>query len=209
MASSVRRLNKRAHRVNRVSWSTWFLGGVTAFVLFRLLAWRLFQMSPPTSMLPVQLAQALPWIVLGAACLFALRAVLDARRRRRWVAKQRSIEAVRRMSWTDFERAVGEAFVAEGYAVDLVGQGGADGGVDLVLRKGGEMLLVQCKHWQSNRVGVAIAREMLGLAVHYAATGVVIVCTGGFTREANSFVLGKPIRLIDGEALVTMLGKGM
>jgi Restriction endonuclease len=50
----------------------------------------------------------------------------------------------------------------QGYAVTETGQAGADGGIDLVLTKGRERTLVQCKHWRAQTVGVAIVRELYG-----------------------------------------------
>lgn len=38
-----------------------------------------------------------------------------------------------------------------------------DGGVDLVLKKGGRRYLVQCKHWKTWQVGVAVVRELNGV----------------------------------------------
>ena len=49
------------------------------------------------------------------------------------------------MIWREFEMLVGEAFRLQGYQVVETGGGGADGGVDLVLRKDRETFLVQCK----------------------------------------------------------------
>ena len=54
-------------------------------------------------------------------------------------------QAVDGLSWQDFERLIGEAFRRRGFTVAETGGGGADGGVDLVLTKGGEKSLVQCK----------------------------------------------------------------
>lgn len=42
-----------------------------------------------------------------------------------------------------------------GYAVEETGLGGADGGIDLVLRHGGRRILVQCKQWRRERVPVS------------------------------------------------------
>lgn len=46
-----------------------------------------------------------------------------------------SVSALNDMSWQEFELLVGEAFRRKGYAVAENGGGGADGGVDLVLKK--------------------------------------------------------------------------
>lgn len=70
------------------------------------------------------------------------------------VATGRSSDALRNMSWREFEQLVGEAFRMKGYAVTETGGGGADGGIDLELRKGGEVFLVQCKQWRAFKVSV-------------------------------------------------------
>jgi len=41
---------------------------------------------------------------------------------------------------------------------------GPDGGVDLVLRKGSEATVVQCKQYRATQVGVAVVRELFGAA---------------------------------------------
>jgi len=40
---------------------------------------------------------------------------------------------------------------------------GADGGIDLRLKKDGERFLVQCKHWRAQRVPVEVVRELYGV----------------------------------------------
>ncbi|VTU16291.1 restriction endonuclease [Variovorax sp. PBL-E5] len=56
------------------------------------------------------------------------------------------------MSWREFELLVGEGFRLKGFSVVETGGGGADGGIDLVLCKGGEKHLVQCKQWRAYKV---------------------------------------------------------
>jgi restriction system protein len=109
------------------------------------------------------------------------------------------------MSWQDFELLVGECFRRLGYRVTETGQGGADGGVDLLLRRDTKKILVQCKRWRSSSVGAPVVREMFGLMVHHSADRVKIVCCGKFTREATAFASGKPVDLISGEALLLLL----
>lgn len=68
--------------------------------------------------------------------------------------------ALNGMSWQEFEMLVGEAFRRTGFTVTETGGGGADGGVDLVLRKDGEKFLVQCKQWKAYKVGVSTIRDI-------------------------------------------------
>lgn len=58
------------------------------------------------------------------------------------------------MTWQEFETLVAEGFKLKGYAVTARGGYTADGGVDVVLRKGTEKALVQCKQWRAMKVPV-------------------------------------------------------
>ncbi len=105
------------------------------------------------------------------------------------------------MSWQDFERVVGEYCRQRGFAVAETGGGGADGGVDLVLTRGADRYLVQCKQWRAIRVGVEPVRELYGLIHAQRTAGGFVVTSGTFTNEAKKFAEGREIELIDGEAL--------
>ena len=129
------------------------------------------------------------------------------RRKRRLLDTRTGIQSIRRLSWREFEELVAEAFRREGYSVVENVKAGADGGVDIRLRRNGGLFLVQCKNWNRNRVGVGVVREMCGVMMDQGAAGVVIVCSGGFTREAWNFAKGKPVRLVGGRALMEMIGR--
>lgn len=147
----------------------------------------------------------LSWVVLGICWLAALISFLDARRKRRLLETRTDLNSLASTGWRDFERLVGEAYRRQGYTVEESGLGGADGGVDLVLRRNDRCTLVQCKQWRRERVPVNVVREMYGLLAHYNADEVVIAAWGGFTPDAASFATGKPIKLIDGETLLAMI----
>jgi len=112
-----------------------------------------------------------------------------------------SSSALNDMTWQEFEMLVGEAFRRGGYAVMETGRGGADGGVDLVLRKDGEKFLVQCKQWKAFKVGVTTIRELYGVMAAGGAAGGFVVTSGVYTQEAKSFAEGRNIDLIDGAEL--------
>lgn len=113
--------------------------------------------------------------------------------------------ALNAMSWRQFEALVGEAFLRKGYAVTETGGGGADGGVDLVLKMKGETFLVQCKQWRALKVGVNTVRELYGVMAAKGATGGFVVTSGVFTEEACEFARGKNIELMDGKALHALI----
>ena len=105
------------------------------------------------------------------------------------------------LSWQQFEQLVGAIFRERGYQVEERGQNGSDGGVDLVLLKGDEKYLVQCKHWRSTKVGVPVARDLYGAITAEGAVGGFVATTGQFTADAKRFVEGRNIQLIDGQQL--------
>lgn len=147
---------------------------------------------------------ALAVVVLLASFVVSIQSAAFARRRAQLLDRHQDLASIKRLSWQDFEQIVSEAYRRLGYAVEEIGQGGADGGVDLVLSREGKKALVQCKRWNSS-VGAPVAREMFGLLVHHGADSVKIVCASGFTKEARAFSEGKPIELVDGEALVALV----
>jgi len=121
------------------------------------------------------------------------------------VVQSQSAGALDGMSWTAFEMLVGEGFRLQGYRVAETGGGGADGGVDLVLTKGGEKFLVQCKQWRAMKVGVEIVRELYGVMAARGATGGFVVTSGRFTDDATKFASGRNVRLIDGLQLQALI----
>jgi restriction system protein len=121
------------------------------------------------------------------------------------VAQAKSADALDGMSWQEFEMLVGEAFRLQGFSVAETGGGGADGGVDLVLTKGSEKFLVQCKQWKAYKVGVEIVRELYGVMAAKGATGGFVVTSGSYTKDAQEFAAGRNVKLVDGERLFGLL----
>jgi restriction system protein len=145
------------------------------------------------------------WLVLGVGLLAAGLSYWRAGDRARLLDAQKSERSVQALTWKQFEQLVGEAFRRRGYRVEETGQGGADGGIDLLLTRDGETTLVQCKHWRSRHVGVSVVREMVGLMAHHGAAAGKIVCTGVFSSDCYRFAVGKPVELLDGEAVYKLI----
>jgi len=145
--------------------------------------------------------QFLKWSCFGAAFVSGVLTL----KRKILFASAKDIDAIRAMSWREFETLVGEAYRRQGYMVEETGGGGADGGIDLLLREKNQKVIVQCKQWKTFKVGVKIVREMYGIMTAERADRVIIVASGTYTQEAQSFARGKPIALIDGKALVQLI----
>jgi restriction system protein len=152
---------------------------------------------------PLAHAAALP--VALAFCACAAIVYFKQRQRRRLLDTQRDLESIRALSWQDFERLVGEAFRRQGFSVEERGGAAPDGGIDLVLRRDGGVMVVQCKHWCERRVGVEPIRELYGVMTAERASGALFITSGSFTTEAAAFAQTKPIGLIDGPALLELV----
>ncbi len=121
------------------------------------------------------------------------------------VAAGEDASALSKMSWQEFEQAVGEAFRLDGFQVEEHGGAAADGGIDLVLHRGADKYLVQCKQWRAQSVPVGVVRELYGVMTAEKAVGGFVVTAGRFTLEATAFAQGKTIILIDGPILFDMI----
>jgi len=142
-------------------------------------------------------------ISLGLLAIAAISA-LRAWKTRHMLERQTSIESLRELPWKRFEDLLGEAYRRQGYRVEETLGGGADGGVDLVLRKDGQMILVQCKRWKQS-VPVQTVRELYGVMIDRGAAGAKLVATTTFTRDAIAFAAGKPIELVGSTALLELI----
>src|SRR5438094_10260033 len=133
---------------------------------------------------------------LATAALSALRSLKTAR----MLEGQTSLASLRELPSKRFEDLLGEAYRRQGYKVEETLGGGADGGVDLVLQRNGDMTLIQCKRWKDRPVPVQTVRELYGLMHDRRASAAKVVATTMFTPDAAAFALCKPIELVDSAA---------
>lgn len=144
-------------------------------------------------------------LVLCFFVMFALISMVHRQRQAKRVDQQTGLDSLRHTHWKEFEYLVAEAFRRQGYTASYSLNSGPDGGVDVILKKGGRLTLVQCKQWKTAAVGVKVVREMYGILHDQKADEVIIITTGGFTADAEAFAKGKPIKLIDGGLLWEMV----
>ncbi|MBN2140972.1 MAG: restriction endonuclease [Desulfovibrionaceae bacterium] len=128
------------------------------------------------------------------------REVEDAKRRARDI-KETRIEKMlsdfcnwESMSGVEFESAVSRLYRQQGYEVHQTSTTG-DGGVDLVLKKGDEKAVVQCKRYNKN-VGVGAVRELNGIKPQWPdASRFILVGVLGFTNPAKTFAKDHGVEL--------------
>jgi restriction system protein len=197
----------------------WWIGVVLAATTYiGLHQVAIMEVTPPTNtrgigqFMGMQLYKTLAiylQYVVPAACLIGSGFSAFRQRKRNAlhaeVARSGAKGALNAMSWQEFEQVVGEHFRRQGFAVVETGSGGADGGVDLVLSRGGDRYFVQCKQWRARQVGVATVRELYGVMAAKGAAGGYVVTSGVFTDEARRFADGREIQLIDGDRLLGMI----
>jgi restriction system protein len=149
----------------------------------------------------------LPFIfVLGSALSFSKKVKRQTLYKQTQERSKQS--ALLDMSWQEFEILVGEAFRQKGYQVQETGRAGPDGGIDLILKKGGETFLVQCKQWRAQQVSVKVVRELYGVMAAKGAVGGFVISSGNFTADAKDFAAGRNIELINGEKLLALIRSG-
>jgi restriction system protein len=138
---------------------------------------------------------------LATAALSALRSLKTAR----MLDAQTSLASIRELPWKRFEDLLGEAFRRQGFKVEETLGGGADGGIDLLLGRDGNVTVVQCKRRNGAPVGVREVRELYGVLHDRGANAAKLVATTTFTADAIAFAEGKPIELVDSNGLLRLL----
>jgi restriction system protein len=112
-----------------------------------------------------------------------------------------------RMSWSDFELVVAHAYRAQGYLVEPRNRKCGDGGVDIIARRRGETILIQCNQWRNLRIGRKTVQEVAAIVSQIARASGVVISAGEFTDEAQEFALGSRITLVDGQSLMTLVNR--
>jgi len=149
-----------------------------------------------------------PFFLLGLLLTPVINVVLTIRLRsdRKYEAFQNyqravlNLERKQRDFWynlspLEFEKEIARLYSRHGYRTTVT-QASGDQGIDIIMYKGTEKTIVQCKRHR-NPVGPAVVREPYGaLHASYAHAG-ILVCVGGFTKGVVAFAQDKPITLLD------------
>lgn len=99
-----------------------------------------------------------------------------------------------------FEREIAKLFAQLEYSTQLTPTSG-DEGIDILMWKDGKKIVVQCKAHR-DPVGPSVIRELYGSMFHAEAQEAKLVACGGFTQGVYTFAKGKPIELLDLNAIL-------
>ncbi len=132
-------------------------------------------------------------------------ALYNSWRKRDQYDRCKNMDSINKIDWQGFEKCVAKYYRRQEYLVQENFDKASDGGIDIRLRKDGQLHLVQCKHSKRGKVGISTIREMYGAMIVEIAASVIIVTSGSFTHDAKEFAFGKSIKLIDGRELEKMI----
>jgi restriction system protein len=106
------------------------------------------------------------------------------------------------LSPIDFEKWVkSEVFESTGWKVEETKVTG-DGGIDLVITKGDERSVAQCKRFRGT-VGEPMIRDFYGAMMHEGVSRGFFITTGMYSLSALKFAEDKPIEMIDRRVLAS------
>jgi restriction system protein len=193
--SAIMRRRKNSWADNLVL-ASWWVSAVLA-----LLAYAILPSVLPAAVVKGGLVVIITFGLLAISALSAIRSL----RSRSLLDTQTGVDSLRDLPWKSFEDVLAEAYRRQGYHVKEMLDSGADGGVDLVLRKDEQVVVVQCKRWRGKPVPVQVVRELYGVMIDQRASAAKIVATTSFTPEAIVFAKGKPIELVDSKALLRLV----
>jgi len=193
--------------LNQLAVLPWWVSLSLAAALFIFLKYAIPLLSFENMVFNAAAKAAPTWANLVVIPLLATAAIaaFNQFRKGKMLESVSGSESIQSLNWREFEELVAEAFRRKGYFVLENPEKGPDGGVDIRLRKGGNLILVQCKHWKSGKVGVKTVRELYGVMAAKQAYAGIIVTFGTFTEDAKKFATGKSIELISGNQLLKLI----
>jgi restriction system protein len=138
---------------------------------------------------------AAPFVVIaGIAAWKQLKAPSAAR-------IDRTLEAVRAMSWGDFASAVENAYRRDGYEVSRL-RGDA---AEFEMTRSGRTALVSCKRWKVVRTGVEPLRDLHAAKEAREAHEGIYIVAGELSDNARRYAAENKIRLVGGAELVQLM----
>ncbi|MGE0598235.1 MAG: restriction endonuclease [Dehalococcoidia bacterium] len=151
------------------------------------------------------------WAGALTLAIAAVLAVLRVRSLLRHHAERRTLHGLRKLPPHEFEQEVGRWLRRDGWRVEHRG-GTGDAGIDLVARRQGESVAVQCKRYaETAAVSAAQVRELYGSAMAISATGAVLVTTGRISAPAVAWAEALPpelpLALLDAEAIAPVAAR--
>lgn len=120
-----------------------------------------------------------------------------------------TFDGIDTLSGIEFEHVCKRLLEKMGFSVETTKSSG-DGGIDLIGYNTQPLIsgkyIIQCKRYAGS-VGEPIIRDLYGVVTSERANKGILMTTGHFTKSAVKFSEGKPIELIDGIKLKSLLAE--
>jgi len=123
------------------------------------------------------------------------------------VESERKLDKLRDLELPQFAELLADGYRREGYLVEDLGYSGKTEKIDMMLRRGGEKTIVVCRRWRARVVSAKWARNVHAMQATYGAAGSHLVTCGTFSSSALRLARLSSIQLIDGRALLKLIGK--
>jgi restriction system protein len=114
------------------------------------------------------------------------------------------LAAIDEMSGVEFEEFVAAQLRTVGWSVTHTASTG-DYGVDLIAKRNGASMAVQCKR-QAKAVGVAAVQQVVSGAAHHGCSQSVVVTNRAFTKAARQLAATHRCRLVGREQVQIWAG---
>ena len=175
------------------------------FVFFKFIAPHFESQFSTVNEVQISLGQTFAPVIALALLSPVTFTLFKSNRKKKLRDLKKEIQAIQDLPWQDFKVLVAEAYSRTGYIILENSAFTADPSIDIVMRKGAKLYLLQCRYWQNRKLGIREIKNLLSLMHAKQASGVFLLTTGIFTNEARHFAAGRPINLVDGIELVELL----
>lgn len=130
---------------------------------------------------------------------------LKSSRKKKLHDLREEIKSIQELSWQQFNEQVSEAYGNAGYLILENDPFTSDPSFDLVMRKSANLYLLQSRYWRNRKLGLREVKKLFSLMHEKQASGIFLLTTGIFTKEARRYAIGRPINLVDGIELMELL----
>lgn len=189
-------MSRRQYRFNLIVLTGLFI----AYVLYEFAKW-------------VATFSILTWLTIGIVVIGGLflwrhmnqlKVLKEKEQQRLDQRRLGNLNELTRMDPLKFEAYVCGLFVQLGYEAYLTKASG-DGGKDILIYKGNSFTIAECKRYVKTKIGRPDIQKFHSAILDCNAEKGYFITTSEFTTTAAAYVSDKPIELINGEKLVSLI----
>ena len=118
-----------------------------------------------------------------------------------------NIDQLDNIHWRKFEQLSAQFYSDNGYEVEI-GPGRKDGGRDVIAKKNGEYIIIQCKKEKSN-IGVGVVKQLHDDVIYFKASEGIVFCPKDLTRDSKKLIKDRKynIKVFNREDIIKELKK--